>query len=194
MQQRLAGRKPAGSRPGPVDTAPMLRAEPARLILGVDPSLRGTGLGVVELKPQGPVCRHYEVLHCPAGWSRTRCLARIAQGTRVVVDRFRPEVCAIEGLFHARNVRTALIMGEARGACLGMLAEAGVPVYELAPRKVKQAIVGYGAAGKEAVARMVQRLLGLGELPPADAADALALALALAQEQNRLARSGPQRL
>ncbi|RME96038.1 MAG: crossover junction endodeoxyribonuclease RuvC [Verrucomicrobia bacterium] len=194
MQQRLAGRKPAGRRPDPVPGGPGVAEEPARVILGVDPSLRGTGLGVVELTPEGPVCRHFEVLRCPAGWSRTQCLLRIAEGTRDVLGRFGPEACAVEGLFHARNVRTALIMGEARGACLAMVAAAGLAVYELAPRKVKQAIVGYGGAGKEAVARMVQRMLGLAEAPPPDAADALALALAFAQEQKRLARSGPQRL
>jgi L-alanine-DL-glutamate epimerase-like enolase superfamily enzyme len=79
----------------------------------------------------------------------------------------------VEGLFYAQNLQTALIMGEARGAALAALAEAGLEIVEIAPRKVKQAIVGYGAAQKEAVARMVQRLLALPELPAPDAADAL---------------------
>jgi crossover junction endodeoxyribonuclease RuvC len=76
-------------------------------------------------------------------------------------------------------------MGEARGAALAAIAEAGLEIYELAPRKVKQAIVGYGAAQKVAVAKMVQRMLRLAELPAPDAADALALALAYAQGQGR---------
>ncbi|HYV32314.1 MAG TPA: crossover junction endodeoxyribonuclease RuvC, partial [Candidatus Binatia bacterium] len=91
-------------------------------------------------------------------------------------------VCVIEGLFYAQNLQTALIMGEARGASLVAVAEAGLEIYEIAPRKVKQAIVGYGAAQKTAVAKMVQRLLHLAEPPGPDAADALALALTYAHE------------
>jgi crossover junction endodeoxyribonuclease RuvC len=76
-------------------------------------------------------------------------------------------------------------MGAARGAALAAIAEAGLEIYEIAPRKVKQAIVGYGAAQKIAVAKMVQRLLHLAEPPAPDAADALALALTHAQEHGR---------
>ena len=76
-------------------------------------------------------------------------------------------------------------MGEARGVCLLAAAEAGIEIFEIAPRKVKQAIVGFGGAQKLAVARMVQRRLGLPDVPPADAADALALALAHAQDIHR---------
>jgi len=78
-----------------------------------------------------------------------------------------------------------MIMGEARGAALAAIAEAGAEIVELAPRKAKQAIVGYGAAGKDAVAKMVQRMLRLPEPPAPDAADALALALAHVQSANR---------
>jgi crossover junction endodeoxyribonuclease RuvC len=85
-------------------------------------------------------------------------------------------------------------MGEARGASLATLAEAGLEIYEIAPRKVKQAIVGYGAAQKVAVAKMVQRMLHLLEPPGPDAADALALALAYAQGQGRYALSTPKRI
>jgi crossover junction endodeoxyribonuclease RuvC len=83
-------------------------------------------------------------------------------------------------------------MGEARGAALASVAESGVEIYEIATRKVKQAIVGYGAAQKIAVAKMVQRMLGLRDLPAPDAADALALALAHAQEQGRFRLSAPK--
>ena len=84
-------------------------------------------------------------------------------------------------------------MGEARGAALAAVAEAGLEIYEIAPRKVKQAIVGYGAAQKLAVAKMVQRMLHLAELPAPDAADALALALAHAQEARALQPSAPRK-
>src|SRR5205807_3528494 len=106
-----------------------------------------------------------------------RCLVKISQTLRDVLKQFRPEVCVVEGLFYAQNLQTALIMGEARGAALAAVAEAGLEIYELAPRKVKQAIVGYGAAQKLAVGKMVQRLLRLPQAPAPDAADALALAL-----------------
>lgn len=85
-------------------------------------------------------------------------------------------------------------MGEARGAALAAIAEAGLDIYEMAPRKVKQAIVGYGAAQKLAVAKMVQRMLRLPELPAPDAADALALALAHAQDQGRFTLSAPRKI
>jgi len=85
-------------------------------------------------------------------------------------------------------------MGEARGAALAVVAEAGLEIYEIAPRKVKQAVVGYGAAQKLAVAKMVQRLLNLRDLPDADAADALALALAHAHTQGKVGLTPPKRI
>jgi crossover junction endodeoxyribonuclease RuvC len=100
----------------------------------------------------------------------------------------------VEGLFYAQNLQTALLMGEARGASLVALAEAGLEIYEIAPRKVKQAVVGYGAAQKTAVAKMVQRLLHLAEPPSPDAADALALALTYAQECGRYSLTPPKRI
>jgi crossover junction endodeoxyribonuclease RuvC len=110
------------------------------------------------------------------------------------VKQYRPTVCVVEGLFFAQNLQTALLMGEARGAALVAAAEAGLEIYEIAPRKVKQAIVGYGAAQKLAVAKMVQRLLNLPEPPAPDAADALALALTHAQENGRYSLSAPKRV
>lgn len=164
------------------------------LVLGLDPSLRGTGFGIIRLAKPTPQALGYGTLSCPAGWERSRCLVKIAQGLRDVLKRYKPEVCVVEGLFYAQNLQTALIMGEARGAALATVAEAGLEIYELAPRKVKQAVVGYGAAQKLAVAKMVQRMLGLSELPEPDAADALALALAHAQEQGRYSLTCPKRV
>ena len=117
-----------------------------------------------------------------ASLTRVQCLARIAQTLRDTIRACAPTVCIVEGLFYAQNLQTALIMGEARGASLVAAAEAGLEVFEIAPRKVKQAVVGYGAAQKFAVAKMVQRMLQLPEPPAPDAADALALALTYAQE------------
>jgi crossover junction endodeoxyribonuclease RuvC len=149
---------------------------------------------VIRLRKPVPQTLAQGTISCPPGWERSRCLAKIHQVLREVLKQHQPTVCVIEGLFHAQNLQTALIMGEARGAALAAVAESGLEIYELAPRKMKQAIVGYGAAQKIAVAKMVQRMLQLPEAPAPDAADALALALAHAQEQGRYSLSPPKRV
>jgi crossover junction endodeoxyribonuclease RuvC len=184
MQERAGRRSP---RPALPVFETELRAVPGahRVILGVDPSLRGTGYGVIKLAKPFPETLTHGTISCPAGWERSRCLVKISQTLREAIQKHRPTVCAIEGLFYAQNLQTAIVMGEARGAAIAAIAEAGLEIFEIAPRKVKQAIVGYGAAQKIAVAKMVQRLLNLPRPPEPDAADALALALAHAQENSR---------
>jgi crossover junction endodeoxyribonuclease RuvC len=184
MQERLGGASPHTVSPV---FAPALRAAPNthRVILGVDPSLRGTGFGIIKLAKPFPETLAHGTISCPAGWERSRCLVKISQTLREAIQKHRPTVCAIEGLFYAQNLQTALIMGEARGAALAAIAEAGLEIFEIAPRKVKQAVVGYGAAQKSAIAKMVQRMLNLPKPPAPDAADALALALAHAQGNSR---------
>lgn len=192
--EQLRQRLEQPRRPRAVSPAPAFSAPRHQVILGIDPSLRGTGLGVLRAGRNGCAAVEHAVVRCPASWERTRCLRRIAEEVRAIIVRSQPTVCVLESLFYAQNYQTALILGEARGASLVAVAEAGLEVYELAPRRVKQAVVGYGAAGKPAVARMVQRLLGLAEAPPPDAADALALALAFAQEQRHHALNPLPRL
>ena len=165
-----------------------------QIILGIDPSLRGTGFGVIRVVKPDPQTLALGTIVCPAGWEHSRCLVKIVQTLRDVVRRHRPTVCVVEGLFYAQNLQTAMLMGEARGAAMATAAEAGLDIYEIAPRKVKQAIVGYGAAQKTAVAKMVQRLLDLPEPPAPDAADALALALTHAQENGRYSLSAPRKI
>jgi len=165
-----------------------------QVILGIDPSLRGTGYGVIRAARPYPQTLVQGAISCPAGWDRSRCLVKIAQSLRQTVQQYRPTVCVIEGIFYAQNLQTAIIMGEARGASLLCAAEAGLEIYEIATRKVKQAIVGYGAAQKLAVAKMVQRMLRLAEPPGPDAADALALALTYIQGQSRYGLSAPRRI
>jgi crossover junction endodeoxyribonuclease RuvC len=192
MQDRVRAR---ARRAAPaLEPSPTGRLENGTVILGLDPSLRGTGYGVLKLARPRPLALTHGTIACPAAWPHSRCLVKISQTVRDVLRSHQPTVCVVEGLFYAQNLQTALVMGEARGAALAAAAEAGLAIYELAPRKVKQAIVGYGAAQKEAVARMVQRLLALQELPSPDAADALALALAHAQEQGRYSLSRPKRI
>lgn len=182
VQNRLSGKKSAKRADEP-------RAGGASLenavLLGIDPSLRGTGFGVVTVKKSKFESVDHGTVRCPGSWSQTRCLAHISNTIGAAVKKHSPTICVVEGLFYAQNIQTALIMGQARGAALAVIATTGIEIYELAPRKVKQAIVGYGGAQKDAVAKMVQRQLGLPEQPDPDAADALALALAFAQMQNR---------
>jgi crossover junction endodeoxyribonuclease RuvC len=164
------------------------------IILGVDPSLRGTGYGVIQFGKSESVALAHGTISCPKDWERSRCLAKILQTLRGVLREYQPTVCVVEGLFFAQNLKTAIIMGEARGAALAAVAESGIDVFEIATRKVKQAIVGYGAAQKIAVAKMVQRMLNLAELPAPDAADALALALAHAQDNSRHGLTPPKKI
>lgn len=174
MQGRLAE---GGGDP----EAPAVELPTFSRILGIDPSLRGTGYGIVGRQGKTHQLIEAGTVRCPAALSKSRCLAMIASRIRSLIASHSPEVCVVEGLFFAQNLKTAITMGEARGAALAMVAEAGLGIFELSPRAAKLAIVGYGGAQKIAVAKMVQRILGLTEPPESDAADALALALALAQ-------------
>ena len=183
MTARLNGRTTRAATEMTPAARRSLRAP--QTILGIDPSLRGTGYGLIRTGGPRPVALAHGSIACPKDWERSRCLARISHTLRELLLEHRPGVCVVEGLFFAQNLKTAIIMGEARGAALATVGEAGLDIYELATRKVKQAIVGHGGAQKIAVAKMVQRMLELAELPALDAADALALALAYSQAQGR---------
>jgi crossover junction endodeoxyribonuclease RuvC len=192
MKDRLNGQGAASA--ASVETPVGRRDVAGQVVLGVDPSLRGTGFGVIRTAKPHPETLAHGTIVCPDAWEHSRCLLKIAETLREVIKQHRPTVCVIEGLFFAQNLKTALVMGQARGAALTVLAEGGLEIYELAPRKVKQAIVGYGAAQKIAVAKMVQRMLQLAELPAPDAADALALALTHALENGRYSVNPPKRI
>jgi len=192
MEERLSGARRAAA---PVfESSLRLNSNAHQVILGLDPSLRGTGFGVIRLAKPHPQTLTHGTISCSQTLERSRCLVKIVQTSRDVLKQFQPAVCVVEGIFYAQNLQTAMIMGEARGAALSAVAEAGLEIYEIAPRKVKQAIVGYGAAQKLAVAKMVQRMLHLAETPAPDAADALALALAHAQENGRYSLVAPKKI
>ena len=112
----MQGRKPAGI------SGKNAEKSAHTILLGVDPSLRGTGFGVVKLGGEAPVTLDQGTIKCPAKWSRSECLVAITRTLREVIGRHKPTVCAIEGLFYAQNVKTALIMGEARGAAMAAVA------------------------------------------------------------------------
>lgn len=105
------------------------------------------------------------------------CLVAIRAKIADVIARHKPEAVAIEGVIFVQSYKTAITLGAARGAALVTVAESGLPIYEYAPRRVKQSVVGRGGAQKDQVGFMVRVLLGLTETPDADAADALAIGL-----------------
>lgn len=189
MQQRLAGKKR-----GDAKSVSLPPAHAHEVIIGIDPSLRGTGFGVIRLAKPVTATLAHGTISVPPAWEHSRCLVKIHQTLRDVIAKHQPTLCVVEGLFHARNLKTAIVMGEARGAALVAAAEAGLEIVEISPRKMKLSIAGHGAAQKTAVASMVQRMLNLAETPEPDAADALALALAFAQGTNRYSLAQPKRV
>lgn len=152
-----------------------MKDEPVR-ILGVDTSLRSTGVGILLSDGIRHRVSSYGTIAAPKSWPLSRCLANLHTRVRELIDTEKPDQVAIEGIFFCKNVKTAVILGEARGVVIATCAAAGLDVIEYAPRRVKQCIVGRGAADKSQVAFMVKNLLGLDTVPQNDAADALAIA------------------
>ncbi len=152
-------------------------------LLAIDPSLRGTGFAVIETDGKKHRALEYGVITNHAKLSQSGCLVNIHEKITELVTRHTPEECAVEGVIFVQSLRTAITLGAARGASMLAVAQHGIPIYEYAPRKVKLAVVGSGAADKKQVAFMIRALLGLTETPPADAADALAIGLAHLQSQ-----------
>ncbi len=148
-----------------------------RIILGIDPSLRGTGWGILLVEGSRFRAVEFGVIHNPPGVKASSCLSLIFRKIEEVIRRHKPHVVAMEGLIYAQNVRTAIVMGQARGAAILAASEAGLEIHEYAPRRVKQSVVGVGGAKKNQVGFMIRAMLGMTETPEPDAADALAVAL-----------------
>jgi crossover junction endodeoxyribonuclease RuvC len=134
-------------------------------------------LGVVERTGNRMHAVSHEALKVPQARPVSECLQRIAEGVAAAIERDRPDVASIEGAFYCRNVKTAMRLGEARGAVIATCARHGIPVYEYPPSRVKQAVVGHGRAGKEQVQKMVCTLLACRDTMGDDESDALALAV-----------------
>lgn len=143
------------------------------IIIGVDPGSRQTGYGVIRLEGNRHIhldSGHLNLTHFPA----TERLQQIVLGLQKIIEQFQPHEAAIEQVFMHRNPHSALKLGQARGAAMVAFS---IPVSEYSARQIKQSVVGYGAAKKEQVQFMVQRLLNIREKIQTDAADALAVAL-----------------
>jgi crossover junction endodeoxyribonuclease RuvC len=147
-------------------------------IFGIDPGSGRTGYGCIEITGSRHHLVIYGSLSAPARSTLPERLHYIHAGLGALLARHRPDAVAVESIFHARNVRSALTLGHARGVALLAASEAGLPVVEYAPAEIKRAIVGYGRADKRQVQYMIKLLLGLDAVPsPHDAADALAVAI-----------------
>ena len=148
------------------------------IALGIDPSLRGTGLAVLRFEP-GLVgtLLFSQTLRLKARYSMAHCLGEISRTVNEVLDRHEVDHVVLEQPIYVQNMRTALILGAARGAAISAAAARGFPVYEYPPLRVKQAVVGFGRASKEQLARTVRSLLEHRDLLKPDEADAAGVAL-----------------
>jgi crossover junction endodeoxyribonuclease RuvC len=162
-------------------------------VLAIDPALRNTGFAVIEqsLTSTGKskyAALAYGVIQNRKDLRQSGCLVAIREQIKDVIGLHSPDVCAVEGIIYVQSYKTAITMGAARGAAILAVAEHGLEIFEYAPRRVKQAVVGRGGADKQQVAFMMRALLGLTETPQSDAADALAIGLAhcYARDPNRV--------
>ena len=147
-------------------------------ILGIDTSLRSTGFGVLVTEGSRMSAVDYGNIRNAPKLPLTACLRAIHTKVEELIAAHSPDVMAIESVIYGKNAGTMLVLGEARGAVITAAVDAGVPVYEYEPRRMKMAVCGNGMAEKIQVQRMVKTLLALPELPQNDAADALGLAIA----------------
>jgi crossover junction endodeoxyribonuclease RuvC len=167
------------SAPGSGTPVPGIQGEGIR-ILGVDPGMVSTGFGLIEFEKQGSLLYRESGVLRPRGTSVSPRLQQIFRGLTRLIGSTKPRFMAVERPFFGKNVKSAMLLGQARGAALLAAAETGLEVHEISPLEVKQAVVGYGRADKGQIQAMVRSLLGIRQVLPADAADALAVALCLA--------------
>jgi len=149
------------------------------LALGIDPGTATTGYGFVRIHPDGSLLAvNYGVITTPKEATAPERLVMLYEQLTALLKEHHPDTAAVEKLFFQRNVTTAISVGQARGVTLLALAQAGLDVFEYTPNEIKQAVAGYGSAGKRQVQEMVRVLLTLDDIPrPDDAADALAVAI-----------------
>ena len=158
------------------------------IILGIDPGSRKTGFGIIQTVPRLSYIGSGVIRLPDAPLAERLCI--IADSIADIIRNYQPQQAAIEEVFMARNAASALKLGQARGAAIVACAQAGLVISEYSARRIKQSMVGTGAAAKEQVQHMVCRLLALPATPQEDAADALACALCHAHTQTSLLSMG----
>jgi crossover junction endodeoxyribonuclease RuvC len=149
----------------------------ASRVLAIDPSLRSTGFAIIQKTGNKMSALEYGTIKNAANLLQTGCLVAIHERVRELIEKHQPDCAAFESVIFVQSMKTAIILGTARGAALLAAAQRGLTIHEYAPRRVKQGVVGHGGAQKGQVAFMVRALLGLTETPAADAADALAIGI-----------------
>jgi crossover junction endodeoxyribonuclease RuvC len=146
------------------------------IVLGIDPGSRTTGIGIVEAEGGRLRALHHQALALGDGPFPER-LGHLFRAVRAAAADYGAEAAAVETVYVKRNVDSALKLGQARGAAIAALVDAGLAVGEYTPAVIKEAVVGRGSASKDQVGYMIQRLLDLPEAAPEDAADALGVAV-----------------
>lgn len=157
-----------------------------KIIFGIDPGFAITGYGIIEKKGKNEIeMIDYGCITTDKNMVFSERLGIIHRELTGIIIKYRPDLIAVEELFFCKNVKTALMVGHARGVILLTAMQANVPLKELTPLQVKQGITGYGKAEKKQIQKMVQIILKLKEMPkPDDAADALAIALTASNDNN----------
>lgn len=161
------------------------------VVLGIDGSLRCTGYGVIVAEHGHARAVTFGLVKMARGAAHSACLGAIRERLDAVLAEHRPDAAAIEAGFFAKNARVAMVLGEVRGVAIACCAAAGTPVFAYSPRTAKQNVTAWGGAPKEQVGKMVMAQLGMKEVPPEDAADALALAYCHYQMDRGVVRAAP---
>lgn len=153
------------------------------IILGIDPGTRTTGYGIIQVVSSQLKAIDFGCVHPPLKAPDAERYLSLFKAIDLLIEKYSPDCVAVESQFVYKNAQSALKLGKAQGMALIAAARRNIPVYEFAPKKAKRAVVGVGSASKQQVQRMIQILLQLPCLPePEDAADALALAICLANQ------------
>lgn len=148
------------------------------IILGLDPGVATVGFGIIQAEGHNHKKIACGAITTPAGLPLARRLEQVYEDTKELISAFKPDAIAIEELFFNTNITTGIAVAHGRGMLLLAGQQAGIPMFEYTPSQVKQAVCGYGRAGKRQVIAMVTRILNMEAPPkPDDAADALAIAL-----------------
>lgn len=156
-------------------------------ILGIDPGMAIVGYSLVDFDGKNIVLEHSGSIQTPKGKRESARLLEIFNDMNSIVEKYKPDVCAIEKLFFFRNQTTVMPVAHARGVILTVLEKFNIPIYEYTPMEVKQILTGYGRASKKEVEQMVKIALGSEELPKLDdTVDSIAIAISYTRSPDAL--------
>lgn len=156
-------------------------------ILGIDPGMAIVGYSIVDFDGKNIVLEHSGSIQTPKGKKESARLLEIFNDMNSIVEKYKPDVCAIEKLFFFRNQTTVMPVAHARGVILTVLEKFNIPIYEYTPMEVKQILTGYGRASKKEVEQMVKIALGSEELPKLDdTVDSIAIAISYTRSPDAL--------